>query len=73
MKPLRRISIIELTAAHLREGLRAGRWSGDLPGVARLVKELDVGHRTVRMTGAGEKLLRMNSARADSGESATML
>ena len=38
----------ELTAAHLREGLRLGRWSGTLPGAARLAKELDVAPATLR-------------------------
>jgi DNA-binding LacI/PurR family transcriptional regulator len=38
----------ELTAAHLRAGLQMGRWSGTLPGAARLARELDVAPATVR-------------------------
>jgi len=48
MRPLRRLSVAELSAEHLRAGLRAGRWSGALPGVLRLAAELDVSHDTVR-------------------------
>lgn len=48
MRPLHRLSIAELTAGHLREGLRAGRWRHALPGVARLAVELDVSRDTVR-------------------------
>ena len=46
--PLRRLSIVEQTAAHLREGLRAGRWLGQLPGVVRLAAELGVSTHTLR-------------------------
>jgi DNA-binding LacI/PurR family transcriptional regulator len=38
----------ELTAVHLREGLLMGRWSGTLPGAARLASELDVAPATIR-------------------------
>ena len=48
MHPVPRPSVPELTAAHLREGLRMGRWSGTLPGAARLAKELDVAPATIR-------------------------
>lgn len=48
MQPLPRPSVPELTAAHLREELRTGRWSGTLPGVALLAKELDVAPATLR-------------------------
>lgn len=48
MQPLRRLSVAEMTAEHLRAGLRAGRWRGALPGVARLATELDVSRDTVR-------------------------
>ena len=48
MRPLRRPSIVELSAEHLREGLRAGRWRHALPGVARLAVELDVSRDTIR-------------------------
>ena len=48
MNPVPRLSVPELTAAHLREGLSRGRWSGTLPGAARLAKELDVAPATIR-------------------------
>ncbi len=48
MKPLRRLSVIEQTAAHLREGLRTGRWGEKLPGVARLAVECDVSKLSLR-------------------------
>ncbi len=48
MNPLPRPSMPELTAVHLREGLRMGRWSGTLPGAARLARELDVAPATIR-------------------------
>jgi len=48
MHPISRPSVPELTAAHLREGLHMGRWSGTLPGAARLAKELDVAPATLR-------------------------
>ena len=46
--PLRRLSIVAQTAAHLREGLREGRWRGQLPGVVRLAAELGVSTHTLR-------------------------
>jgi DNA-binding LacI/PurR family transcriptional regulator len=48
MRQLHRPSIAELSAEHLCVGLRAGRWRGTLPGVARLAAELDVSRDTVR-------------------------
>lgn len=48
MQPLRRLSLAEMSAEHLRDGLRAGRWGEVLPGVARLAAELDVSRDTVR-------------------------
>ena len=48
MQPLRRLSVAELSAEHLRAGLRAGRWRGALPGVVRLAAELDVSRDTIR-------------------------
>ncbi len=45
---LRRLSIVEQTALHLREGLRAGRWRGQLPGVIRLARELGISTHTLR-------------------------
>lgn len=49
MHPLRRLSVAEQVAAHLRAGLLAGRWSGVLPGVARLAAELDVSPATLQV------------------------
>lgn len=48
MHPVRRQSLVEQTAAHLRDGFRSGRWSGYLPGVLRLASELGVSKDTVR-------------------------
>ena len=48
MSPLRRLSVVEQTTVHLREGLRAGRWMGQLPGVVRLAKDLGVSTHTLR-------------------------
>jgi DNA-binding LacI/PurR family transcriptional regulator len=48
MQPIRRISISELAAAHLRADLQRGRWGGSLPGVARLAQDLDVSRHTLR-------------------------
>lgn len=48
MKTLRRLSLAEQTAAHLRASLRAGHWEGKLPGVVRLGAELDVSQATLR-------------------------
>ena len=48
MEPLRRMSISELAAEHLRTGLRSGRWGEILPGVARLAQDLDVSRHTLR-------------------------
>jgi DNA-binding LacI/PurR family transcriptional regulator len=48
MQPMRRMTVSELAAEHLRTGLQSGRWSGTLPGVARLARDLDVSRHTVR-------------------------
>jgi len=48
MRPLRRVSVAEMCANHLRTGLRAGQWGEALPGVRRLAAELDVSHDAVR-------------------------
>ncbi len=48
MPSLRRLTVAEQAAAHLREGLRRGRWAGSLPGVARLAGELGVSTNTVQ-------------------------
>jgi len=36
MQKLRRLSLAEQTAAHLRKGLRRGHWRGKLPGLVPL-------------------------------------
>jgi DNA-binding LacI/PurR family transcriptional regulator len=48
MPSLPRRSLAEQTAEHLREGIRDGRWSGNLPGVPRLASELDVSAPSIR-------------------------
>ena len=48
VRPVRRDSIIDQTAEHLREGIRAGRWRGELPGVLRLAAECDVSKDAMR-------------------------
>ena len=45
---LRRQTAGEQTAAHLREAIRAGRWSDKLPGVLALATECDVSPATMR-------------------------
>ncbi len=48
VRPIHRISILDQTVEHLREGLRAGRWGGELPGVLRLAAECVVSKDTMR-------------------------
>lgn len=48
MSAIRRVSVLDQTAEHLREGLRSGRWRGDLPGVLRLAAECDVSKGAMR-------------------------
>ena len=48
MRPIRRVSILDQTAEHLREGIRTGRWRGELPGVLRLAAECDVSKGAMR-------------------------
>ena len=48
MNPIRLLSVTEQTAAHLRQGLDEGRWSGRLPGVVRLATTCDVSTGVVR-------------------------
>ena len=47
MKSFRPLSAVGQLAAHLREEIRSGRLEGWMPGVARLVRELGVGIKTV--------------------------
>ena len=48
MQAVRQTPKHELVASCLVESLREGRWSGNLPGVARLAADLDVSPHTVR-------------------------
>ena len=48
VRPIHRISSLDQTAEHLREGLHAGRWGGELPGVLRLAAECAVSKDTMR-------------------------
>ena len=48
MRPIRRISILDQTAEHLREGIRTGRWRGELPGVLKLAAACDVSKGAMR-------------------------
>ena len=48
MHSIRRLSLVEQTASHVIEGLRAGHWGGKLPGVQRLATECDVSRNTMR-------------------------
>lgn len=48
MSTFRRLSVVEQTTEHLREGLRGGRWRGQLPGAVRLAAELGVSINTLR-------------------------
>lgn len=48
MRPIRKLSIAEQTAEHMREGIRSGRWRGELPGVLLLAKACDVSKDAMR-------------------------
>lgn len=48
MQTLKRLSLIEQTAGHLRQGFEGDRWQGKLPGVGRLALDLGVSKDTVR-------------------------
>lgn len=48
MPTLQTSSRTEQTAAHLREELRKGRWTGLMPGRRSLARELGVSHNTVK-------------------------
>lgn len=47
MSAFRRLSVIDQTAEHIRQGLLDGRWRGRLPGMRPLAAELDVSKDTV--------------------------
>jgi len=46
MRPLSRV---EQVASHLRDELQRGRWTGKLPGVFKLERELGVSHSTLHL------------------------
>ncbi|MES2596859.1 MAG: substrate-binding domain-containing protein [Verrucomicrobiota bacterium] len=48
MQPLKRQSLIEQVAGHLRRGVGSGQWQGRLPGVQKLAAQLEVSKDTVR-------------------------
>jgi DNA-binding LacI/PurR family transcriptional regulator len=48
LRPLQRVSLPERVAAHLREGIRQGRWADPFPGEQQLASELDVSRNTLR-------------------------
>ncbi len=48
VQPVSKITLSEHTARHLREGFRAGRWQGQLPGVRQLAGELGVSRDVLR-------------------------
>lgn len=52
---LRRITAADQPAAYVREGIRAGRWKGHLPGAHSLAEELKVSRNTA--VAAVERLL----------------
>ena len=64
MSLLRRLSVVEQSAALLREGLRTGRWKGQLPGVVLLAQELGVATKTLRaalLTVEADGLVKMGA------------
>ncbi len=48
MKRVPKVSLATRAAAFLEEGIREGRWSGGLPGVVSMAKDLGVSRDTVR-------------------------
>jgi DNA-binding LacI/PurR family transcriptional regulator len=48
VRPIHKLTIAEQTAEHVREGIRSGRWRGELPGVLLLAKTLDVSKDAMR-------------------------
>lgn len=48
MNSMPKRSLVEQTAEHLRESIRAGRWSSKLPGVLSLSRQLGVSRDTLR-------------------------
>jgi DNA-binding LacI/PurR family transcriptional regulator len=48
MQKISRPSLVEITAAHLRQGIAEGKWQDHLPGVRPLADELAVSKETLR-------------------------
>lgn len=48
MRHVRRITIIDQTAQHIRDGVQNGRWTGKLPGLRPLAEELGVSRESLR-------------------------
>ena len=64
MIPLRRLSLVEQTAHHVRDGIDKGQWTRHLPGVVELAKRFAVSKDTVR---AAVQLLEKEGALKASG------
>ena len=47
MPAVRRLTVVEQTAAHLFKAIKAGRWRKELPGVRRLAAELGVSRDSI--------------------------
>ena len=48
MKPMPRLSVIEQTANHLRQGICEIRWGGRFPGVPAITRECEVSANVAR-------------------------
>lgn len=48
MRPVRRLSVIDQTIEHVRDGIGSGRWRDHLPGLRPLSEELGVSRETLR-------------------------
>jgi len=64
MSKLRLLSAVEQVAEHLKGGLAAGVWRGEMPGVVALAEELGVNHKTVE---AALRLLERDGLLANQG------
>jgi DNA-binding LacI/PurR family transcriptional regulator len=48
MREMRRLSVVEQSANHLRNGIRNGLWRGTLPGLVPLARELNISRGTLQ-------------------------
>ena len=48
MKPLSRVTVVEQAAFKIRDGIAAGHWRDELPGVRQLAEEFKVSRDTMR-------------------------